>query len=228
MNDRIWWHIARSTGLVAWLTLALAMLTGGLLANRMVHRPASVRRTVGLHRHLAAIGLGLVAVHLGALLADTYVEFGVADLLIPFHATWRPAALAWGIAAMALLIVVEASSLAPFSTGAAPPDPIATRFAGARSVGTRFAHRRLSKRVWRLVHQCSALGFASATVHLLHAGTDASAPAVRLPVIAITAVVTFLYLGRLVRLRTDRPSTTAIAQVTTPRHDRRGSVRLSP
>ena len=47
MNDRLWWYIARSTGLVAWLPLALAMITGGLLANRVVHRPASVRRTVG-------------------------------------------------------------------------------------------------------------------------------------------------------------------------------------
>jgi predicted ferric reductase len=200
MNDRIWWHIARSTGLVAWLALALAMITGGLLANRVVHRPMSVRRTVGLHRHLAAVGLGLVAVHLGALLADNYVKFSVADLLIPFHSTWRPAALAWGIASLAALTVVEVSSL---------------------------AHRRLSKRTWRLVHQCSALGFASATVHLLQAGTDAATTPVRLSVAVITVVVTFLYLARLVRLRTDRPAATAIPQVTAPRHDRRGGVRLA-
>ncbi len=200
MNDRIWWHVARSTGLVAWLALALAMVTGGMLANRMIRHPASVRRTVGLHRHLAAVGLGLVAVHLGALLADDYVEFSVGDLLIPLRSSWRPGALAWGIVAIDLLIVVEVSSL---------------------------AHRRLSKRTWRLVHQCSVLGFASATVHLLNAGTDASAPMVRLPVVAITVVVTFLYLGRLVRLRTHRPSSTAVAQVTPPRHDQRGGVRLS-
>ena len=228
MNDRIWWHIARSTGLVAWLALALAMLTGGLLANRMVHRPASIRRVVGLHRHLAAVGLGLVAVHLGALFADNYVEFSVADLLVPFHSTWRPVALTWGIAGLALLVVVEVSSLTPFRTGAAPPDPIAGRFAGARSVGTRFARRRLSKRTWRLVHQCSALGFASATVHLLQAGTDASTLAVRLPVAAITVAVTFLYLARLVRLRSDRSSSIVLPQVTAPRHDQQGGVRLTP
>ena len=201
MNERIWWHIARSTGVVAWLVLALAMVTGGLLVNRLVHRPAAVRRTVGLHRHLAAIGLGLVAMHLGALLADNYVEFGLADLLIPFHATWHPAALAWGIVAMALLTVVEVSSL---------------------------VHRRLSKRTWRLVHQCSAVGFACATVHLLQSGTDAAVTVVRLPVAAITVIVTFLYLGRIVRLRSDRSSSIAIPQVTAPRHDSRSGVRLTP
>ncbi len=175
MNDRIWWHLTRATGLVAWVALAASMATGGLIANRFIRAPATVRRTVGLHRHCAAIGLMLTAVHLGALLADSYVPFEILDLVVPFRAPWRPTALAWGIAGLDLLILVEATSL---------------------------AHRRLSKRSWQLIHRCSALGFASATVHLLQAGSETSTAAIRGLVIVITTLIAFLHLGRLMRVRT--------------------------
>jgi predicted ferric reductase len=172
--NHTWWHVARSTGLVAWLALAGAMASGGLLALRLVYQPAAIRRVVGIHRHLAATGLGLVGLHLSALLADTYVRFDLLDLIVPFRSPWRPTAVAWGIVSLGLLVVVEVSSL---------------------------VHRRLSKRAWRMIHQSSALGFAAATVHLLQAGTEAPTAAVRLPVMVITSVVAFLYLGRLLTPR---------------------------
>ena len=169
VNDQLWWHVARATGLVAWLALASAMISGGLLASRLIRRPDSVRRTVGVHRHLAAVALMLVVGHLSALIADSYVRFTMTDLLIPMSSTWRPGAVAWGIVALYLALVVEISSL---------------------------AGRRWSRRTWRRIHRLSAMSFAAATAHLFTAGTDARHNVVMIPFLLLICVVTFLYLAR--------------------------------
>jgi predicted ferric reductase len=145
------------------------MLIGGLLAARLVRHPDSVRRAVGWHRHAAALGLAVTGVHLGGLIADSFVDFSVLDLFVPFASDCRPGAVAWGILALDVMIVVEVTSL---------------------------LHRRLSKRTWRLIHRLSAVGFAAATIHLLNAGSEAQSPAVRFPAMAVVALLTFLYLGR--------------------------------
>jgi predicted ferric reductase len=169
MSERFWWYAVRATGLVSWVALAASMLVGGLLAARLVRRPSAIRSAVGLHRHASALAMVLLAAHVMALIADSFVHFSLLDVLVPFASRWRPGAVAWGIVAMYVMIAVELSSL---------------------------LHRRLSKRSWRAVHRLSALGFASATLHLLQAGSERQALLVRWAVMATVLVLTFLYLGR--------------------------------
>jgi methionine sulfoxide reductase heme-binding subunit len=169
MSERFWWYAVRSTGLVSWVMLAASMFIGGLLAARLVRRAPAVRRAVGLHRHASALALVLVALHLVSLIADSFEHFSLVDVLVPFASTWRPGAVAWGIGAMYILVTVEATSL---------------------------MSKRLSKRTWKLIHKASALGFASATLHLLQAGSEAQAPVIRWSAMATVMILAFLYLGR--------------------------------
>jgi methionine sulfoxide reductase heme-binding subunit len=169
MSERFWWYAVRSTGLVSWVMLAASMFIGGLLAARLVRRAPAVRRAVGLHRHASALALVLVALHLVSLIADSFEHFSLVDVLVPFASTWRPGAVAWGIGAMYILMTVEATSL---------------------------MSKRLSKRTWKLIHRASALGFASATLHLLQAGSEAQAPVIRWSAMATVMILAFLYLGR--------------------------------
>ncbi|MGB8861718.1 MAG: ferric reductase-like transmembrane domain-containing protein, partial [Ilumatobacteraceae bacterium] len=126
-----------------------------------------------LHRHLARLTVLLLAVHLGALVADNWVRFGLADLLVPGASRWRPAAVAWGVVAMWLLVAVQVAS---------------------------WPSLRLRRRWWRAVHLLSYPAWCLAAVHAVLAGTDAASPLARALLAAMTTAVSFVVIGRLIRL----------------------------
>jgi hypothetical protein len=129
---------------------------------------------LALHRYLAALAIGATGVHLVALLADSYVEFRVVDFVVPMASPWRPGAVAWGIVALYLLLLVEVTSL----------------------VGDR-----LPRRMWWVIHLTSFVVFASGTVHGLQAGTDASNVLARIVMVVGIAEVVFVLGVRLVYRR---------------------------
>jgi len=139
------WYIARASGLVAWLLLAGAMLWGLALSTKVFGRRPRPNWLLDMHRWLGGTALALTAVHVGALLLDQYVHFDLAAVLVPFASSWHPFAVAFGVAALYLLLAVELTSL---------------------------ARAHLSKRVWRSVHTASFPLFVAATAHGLTAGTD--------------------------------------------------------
>jgi predicted ferric reductase len=173
MASRITWYATRASGLVAWGLLLAAIVWGVLLATRVLGRRPAPAWILSLHRFLGGLALTFVGVHVGAILLDTYTPFGVADVLVPFHASWHPLAVAWGIAAMYLLVAVEITSL---------------------------MRHRLTARVWHSVHLLSYLLFATSTIHMLTAGTDAKAVLATSSAVLIGVMVAFgsaaMYLWR--------------------------------
>lgn len=200
MNAQLAWHVARAAGLVAWSLAAAAVIWGLLLSTRIAGRRPPPAWLADLHRYLGGLAVTFTAIHIGALLADTWVQFDVVDVLIPFASQWRPAAVAWGVVAMYLLAAVEATSL---------------------------LRRRLSTRSWRAVHLSSFASFAAGTIHLLTAGTDAANPWILAAVgVAVTAVV-YLTTARVLtpRRRTKR---TAHPPARTARPDTRRRAHRDP
>lgn len=182
------WHLARSSGWVAWILLGCSVVWGALAAGRMVAGRTMPRWLLELHRHLSWLTVALLAVHLGSLLADDYVEFGVLDLLVPGASSWRPTAVAWGVLALWLLAIVQVSSL---------------------------QRLRLPRRWWRRTHLLSYPAWCLAALHGVQAGTDAGTTLVRLLVAAMVTAVTFVVLGRVLQLGRGRrqrlPATAAPA-----------------
>ena len=156
------WYVARSTGLVAWALVTISVVVGLLQSTKAMGRrpgPAWLRE---LHAHAGALALSLTAVHVVALLLDTYVDFDLLDVLVPFASGWEPAAVAWGVVGFYLLLAVE---------------------------GTALARKRLPRGLWLKVHRLAAVTYVLSTAHLLTAGTDASSPALLAAVmVSITAV----------------------------------------
>ena len=155
------WYIARAAGLTAWSLASAAVLWGLLISSK-----ASVRTgrpwpawTLDLHRYLGGLATIFTLVHVVAVLADPWLHLSVISAVIPFASSWRPGAIAWGIAGLYLLLAVELTSL---------------------------ARARLPRRVWRAVHFASFPLFLSATVHAFTAGSDTSS---LLFVVAATAVI---------------------------------------
>jgi DMSO/TMAO reductase YedYZ heme-binding membrane subunit len=142
------WYVARSSGIVAWVLIVATIVWGLLLATKVLGRRPGPAWLLSLHRYLGALTVAFVGVHVGAVLLDTYTDFGITDVLVPFTGSWHPMAVAWGIVGMYLLAAIEVTSL---------------------------LRHRMSKRAWHMVHLLSYFLFATTTVHMLSAGTDAKA-----------------------------------------------------
>ena len=150
MSGGVTWYLARSLGIVAYALLTASMLWGLWLSTRT---PARQGRAwlLEVHRALGGLAVLFVLGHLGALVADSYIDFGVIDLLVPFASDWQPRAVAWGVLGFYLLAAVEVTSL---------------------------LRRTLTRRSWRKVHLAAFAAYLMATAHFLTAGTDAGDPLV--------------------------------------------------
>jgi sulfoxide reductase heme-binding subunit YedZ len=78
--DYGWWLASRAAGVVAFAMLALSVLLGLAMANRLVRGRSATK----LHEHLAIAGLVAIAVHGITLLGDHWLKPGLSGLLVPF------------------------------------------------------------------------------------------------------------------------------------------------
>ena len=170
MNSQVWWYVARASGIVAWSLLALSMVWGLALSTRVSGRRPTAAWLADLHRALGGLAIAFTGVHLVGLIADSYVEFGWVDVLVPFASSWEPGAVAAGVVALYLLVAVEATSL---------------------------LRRRVGPRAWRWLHAASFPLYALATGHLLFAGTDAGHPAQGIAVLVSLLAIGTLTLVRI-------------------------------
>ncbi|MEM8925014.1 MAG: ferric reductase-like transmembrane domain-containing protein [Actinomycetota bacterium] len=170
MSDQTWWFVARSTGLVAYVLLGISMVGGLLLSTQLFGRRPPRGWMLDWHRFVGGLALVFTGAHMAALVADSYIEFGLADLLIPFVSDWRPVAVGLGVVALYLALAVEITSL---------------------------LRRRLSPALWRRIHYLSVPAFAAATIHLLMAGEDASNTVVLIVVGALIGMTVVLLPFRL-------------------------------
>jgi len=179
VSSTLVWYTARAAGIVAWSLGAASVLWGLAISTRALGQRPRPAWLFDLHRFLGGIAVVFTAIHVGAILLDTYVHFSLVSVLVPFTGTWHPAAVAWGIVAMYVLLAVEITSL---------------------------ARSRIPKRVWRAVHIGGFAVFVTGTVHGLSAGTDSGSAWFRVVVVVTCwAVATLTALRVAQRIR--RPPT---------------------
>jgi len=174
MDPRVWWWITRASGIVAWVIVAAAVVWGLLASTRLIRKRGVPAWILDLHRYLGTLTLAFVVVHVGAMYLDSFVKFTPMQLFVPFKATWRPHAVAWGILATYLLLAIQLTS---------------------------WSMRHLPRKLWHRVHVLSLPMLVMATVHGFLAGTDRSNQAVQLGAFAILIIVVFLVTMRLLSPR---------------------------
>ena len=133
-----------------------------------------------LHRFLGAAAVVFTAIHVVSILLDSYVQFGLAEVLVPLASSWHPVAVAWGIVGVYLLLAVEVTSL---------------------------LRKRISKRAWRMTHFLSFPLYVFATVHAFAAGTDASSVVMRDVAVLVTLAIVGLTALRVIQAVAPRPPT---------------------
>lgn len=157
------WIVARATGIGAFLALTGIVLMG-LLFRRPVRAAVRFQRETLLRFHVflwPALG-GLLAAHIGSLLADRYAGVPWKALAVPGAATYRPGAVTYGLVALYLLVVVTISAL----------------LAGRAVVRSR----------WAGLHRLAYPAFGLTWVHGVLAGSD-TAPLRWLYILAGVAVM---------------------------------------
>jgi sulfoxide reductase heme-binding subunit YedZ len=149
VKDPTFWLLARASGLTAYVLLALSVLAGLAVKSRPFGPAVRAASATDTHRVLSLLALGAIALHAITLVLDQTVHIGLAALLVPGLADYRPIATGLGVfaAELAALIIVSF--------------PL---------------RRRIGVRAWRRLHFTTYAVFAAATAHGLAAGTDTHRP----------------------------------------------------
>jgi len=168
------WLIARASGFAAFIALSFDVIAGLVLSTRVGGRRLARGQLVELHSWLSPLALALVLGHAMVLLADGYIRFDALDLMIPFVAPYRGAAVGLGVISAYVALVVHAS------------------FAFRRRLGTK---------LWRRLHYLSFLAFGGGALHGILAGTDSRQPWAVVLYAAPLALATMLVVRRVAPAR---------------------------
>lgn len=174
MSPQFWWYVARASGMVAAVLIVLTLIWGLLLTTKLIERRGLPAWLTDLHRALGGLSCIFIGVHLVALWADSYEDFGWAELFVPFASAWKAGPVAWGVGAFWMLIVVE---------------------------GTSLLQRRMPRKVWRGLHFLSYPVAVMVGLHAITAGTDAKNVVFLSVTFGLMAVLTFLTVYRALYVR---------------------------
>lgn len=143
-----YWYLTRSTGIVAFLLLTVAMAFGVAATQRALASPAWPRfATQALHRNVSLLGAAFLVVHIVTTIVDGYAPVGWWSMVVPGASAYRTTWVALGTMAVDLLIVVIVTSLLR-------------------------QHMRAS--TWRWIHYTVYLLWPLTLLHFLKTGTDAA------------------------------------------------------
>ena len=149
--DQFLWVLARVSGLASYAALAIALISGIALRTAVLDWLGSNRVLRALHEYTTVLWIPLAAIHLGSLLLDSTARIGLADLVVPFRATYGTLAIGLGTLAVDLLVVVTVTAL---------------------------LKRHIGPDVWKWLHRLAYAAFALVFFHAALGGTDFSDPIV--------------------------------------------------
>ena len=161
--EHAWWLASRSAGVVALLCITVSVGVGLAMAGRVA--PARARGLLDVHQWTALVGLVAIAVHGITLLGDAFLDPGLAGIAIPFLLDHAPVWTGLGVTAGWLAAILGLSY---------------------------WIRGRVGPRLWRRLHKATLLVYLLSVAHTLGAGTDASAPWMRVLLPATGAPLLFL------------------------------------
>lgn len=172
-QHQVYWDLARTSGIVAYLLIWLSVGFGLIITNRMARLWPGGPAAFDLHQFASLLGVAFALFHSIILLGDQYIPFTPLQILVPFASPYRPVWVGLGQLAFYALI------------------PITFTFYFRRQIGAG---------LWRAIHYASFIAFALITVHGLLSGSDTSNPVVLAMYVLTGTSVVALTLYRMVSL----------------------------
>ncbi|HEX9122340.1 MAG TPA: ferric reductase-like transmembrane domain-containing protein [Actinomycetota bacterium] len=163
------WVVLRAAGIGAYLMLFLSICWGLVATTAPFGKRVSKASATTVHQFMSTTGLVLLGIHLGGLLIDSFMPFGPVDVLIPMRSTFKPVAVAFGVAGMYAMVFVIVLS---------------------------WLRKRIGTKWWRRSHLLAVPTFTVALVHGVFAGTDTARPWMWWTYMVTGVVVLFLVIVR--------------------------------
>ena len=139
------WYLSRASAFAAYILLWWSMVLGLSMTSKLTRLWSGGPMAGALHEQASLLGLALTAVHGLTLLADQYIGYSLAQILIPFTTSYLPLCVGIGQVSMYLMALVTASF---------------------------YVRRWIGNRTWKAIHLLSFLVFVLALGHGLFSGTD--------------------------------------------------------
>jgi sulfoxide reductase heme-binding subunit YedZ len=165
----ITWIVLRAAGIGAYLMLFASVGWGLVGTTSVVGKRVAKPSAIAIHQFIATVTVVLLGVHVGGLLVDRFMPFGILDVLTPMHGTFKPVAVTFGIVAMYAAVVVLVSS---------------------------WLRRPLGTKWWRRLHLLAVPAFGMSMVHGAFSGTDTVRPWMWWIYVATGGLILFLVLTR--------------------------------
>lgn len=168
------WYMARSGGIVAYLLLWLSTVWGLTLSSKIIADLVPAAIAYGLHEFLSIGAVIFALVHAVVLLGDSYIQFTIFHLAIPFIAPYEPFWTGLGIIGLYLTTILT---------------------------GSFYLRKHIGQKSWRLLHYLTFGAYGLALVHGLMAGTDSGLSGMKLLYLSTGFTVLFLTYYRLFTLK---------------------------
>ena len=159
------WYLTRAAGMLAYLLLWLSTAWGLAVTSKIFDPLLHRAFTYDMHQYLSLLAIGFTVLHVGVLLADRYLPFSAAQVLVPFIAPYRPLWVGIGVIGLYLTLLVTV---------------------------TFYIRRWIGQKTFRAIHLSSFIAYASVTLHGLFAGTDSVLWAMQLIYAGTFLVIVFL------------------------------------
>lgn len=169
-----YWYMARSGGIVAYLLIWLSTMWGLTLSTKFVRNLLAAPLAYGLHEFLSILAILFALLHSVVLLGDSYINFTIFHLTIPFIAPYEPFWTGLGTVGLYLTIALT---------------------------GSFYVRKQIGQKVWRALHYFTFVAYLLALAHGLMAGTDSVLPAIKLMYAGTGCSILFLTYYRLFTLK---------------------------
>lgn len=140
------WITSRAAGVACLLLSSAAVGVGLSMSGRLIKGRKSDLRV--LHESLSLATLAALVIHAAALLGDTFLNLGVADIAVPFVSGFQRWWMAAGIIGGWMLIVLGLAY---------------------------YARTRIGVERWHAMHRFTAVAWVLGLMHALGQGTDTGA-----------------------------------------------------
>jgi predicted ferric reductase len=143
---KAYWYLSRMSAMTAFILLWFSMSSGVMISNKLARVWPGGPTAFDLHQYTSLLGLAFGLFHALILMGDKYINYSLAQILIPFNSVdYKPIWVGLGQVGFYLMVIVTFSF---------------------------YIRKRIGHKTWRVIHYISFAVFILSLLHGIFSGTD--------------------------------------------------------
>jgi len=145
-DPKVYWYLSRGTAFVSLSILWISMALGLGMTNKLARSWPGAPAAFAIHEYVSLLGLAFAIFHGLVLLGDHYINFTIAQIIMPFAtSSYRPLWVGIGQIGFYIWAIVALSF---------------------------YVRQKIGRKTWRIIHYLSFAMYSMGLVHGLFSGTD--------------------------------------------------------